>query len=151
MESNSSLQEPLVKHSPPSVTGSYGSFDPDPESGSDQETLLDQTVENDVIPETSVLGRNLGWSSAYILIISRVIGSGIFATPGSIYRSVGSIGITLVLWSVRQATSLRTYAKALHSGMLTLYSSSQGSRRSVRMGWTGGQSRVWLHASSQRR
>jgi len=98
METNSSLQEPLVKHSSPSVTGSYGSFDPDPESGSDQDTLLDQTVENDVIPETSVLGRNLGWSSAYILIISRVIGSGIFATPGSIYRSVGSIGITLVLW-----------------------------------------------------
>jgi amino acid permease len=59
---------------------------------------LDRSVENDVIPETAVLGRNLGWSSAYILIMSRVIGSGIFATPGAIVRSVGSVGITLLLW-----------------------------------------------------
>ena len=56
------------------------------------------SVEDEVIPETAVLGRNLGWSSAYILIISRVIGSGIFATPGAIVRSVGSIGLSLVLW-----------------------------------------------------
>ena len=61
---------------------------------------LDRSVESDVLPETAVLGRNIGWSSAYILIISRVIGSGIFATPGPIVRSVGSIGITLVLWVV---------------------------------------------------
>lgn len=55
-------------------------------------------MENDVLPETAVLGRNLGWSSAYILIMSSVIGSGIFATPGAIVRSVGSVGITLLLW-----------------------------------------------------
>ncbi|KAE8347658.1 hypothetical protein BDV24DRAFT_170725 [Aspergillus arachidicola] len=40
------------------------------------------------------------WSSAYILVISRVIGSGVFATPGSIVKSAGSIGLTLVLWLV---------------------------------------------------
>lgn len=57
-----------------------------------------RSVEDDVLPETAVLGRNLGWSSAYILIISRVIGSGIFATPGSIVSSVGSIGLSLLLW-----------------------------------------------------
>lgn len=66
--------------------------------GKAQTKLLDRSVENDVLPETSVLGRNLGWSSAYILIMSRVIGSGIFATPGAIVQSVGSIGITLLLW-----------------------------------------------------
>jgi hypothetical protein len=57
-----------------------------------------RSLEDDVLPETAVLGRNLGWSSAYILIISRVIGSGIFATPGSIVSSVGSIGLSLLLW-----------------------------------------------------
>jgi len=42
--------------------------------------------------------KNLNWSSAYILVVSRVIGSGIFATPGSIVRSAGSIGLTLLVW-----------------------------------------------------
>ncbi len=61
-------------------------------------TDLTRSLEDDVLPETAVLGRNLGWSSAYILIISRVIGSGIFATPGSIVSSVGSVGLSLLLW-----------------------------------------------------
>ncbi|KAK0716259.1 amino acid permease-domain-containing protein [Lasiosphaeris hirsuta] len=62
--------------------------------------LLDlrRSLEDDIIPETAVLGRNIGWSSAYIIIISRVIGSGIFATPGAIVSSVGSIGLSLLLW-----------------------------------------------------
>jgi hypothetical protein len=58
----------------------------------------DRSIEDEVLPETAVVGRNLGWTSAYILIISRVIGSGIFATPGAIVRSVGSVGLSLVLW-----------------------------------------------------
>ncbi|KAG7288473.1 hypothetical protein NEMBOFW57_004826 [Staphylotrichum longicolle] len=57
-----------------------------------------RSVEDDVLPETAVLGRNLGWSSAYILIISRVIGSGIFATPGSIVSSL--------VWTRRQKVYL---------------------------------------------
>jgi hypothetical protein len=55
----------------------------------DEETLgegnpLDRSVENAILPEAAVLDRNLGWSSAYILIMSRIIGSGIIATPGAI-------------------------------------------------------------------
>lgn len=57
-----------------------------------------RSVEDDVLPETSTLGRTLSWQSAYILVISRVIGSGIFATPGVIVRSVGSPGLALLLW-----------------------------------------------------
>ena len=57
-------------------------------------------VEYDTIPETSTVGRHLSWSSAYILVVSRVIGSGIFATPGIIVRQVGSIGITLLLFFI---------------------------------------------------
>jgi amino acid permease len=61
--------------------------------------------ENDEIPETSTAGRHLGWGSAFVLIISRVIGSGIFATPGLIFQSVGSIGLALSLWVVGAITA----------------------------------------------
>ncbi|KIH91337.1 methionine permease [Sporothrix brasiliensis 5110] len=57
-----------------------------------------RTFDDDVLPETSTLGRTLSWQSAYILVISRVIGSGIFATPGAILRGVGSPGLALLLW-----------------------------------------------------
>ncbi|KFY24996.1 hypothetical protein V493_04896 [Pseudogymnoascus sp. VKM F-4281 (FW-2241)] len=60
--------------------------------------LPSRAIDDDVLPETATYGRNLGWSGAYIVVISRVIGSGIFATPGSITKSVGSIGISLLLW-----------------------------------------------------
>jgi Amino acid permease len=97
-------QEPLLQrpHSPSSSIASYDSI---LKSAYDEEDIAlnnshvpDRSVENDVLPESAVVGRNLGWSSAYILIMSRVIGSGIFATPGAILQSVGSPGITLLLW-----------------------------------------------------
>ncbi|ETI28132.1 hypothetical protein G647_00581 [Cladophialophora carrionii CBS 160.54] len=62
--------------------------------------LDDRNVENDVLPEESAAGRNIGWGSAYVLVISRVIGSGIFAMPGTIVQNVGSPGLALVLWVV---------------------------------------------------
>lgn len=52
------------------------------------------------LPEVPSHRKALNWSSAYILVISRVIGSGVFATPGSIVKSAGSIGLTLLLWLV---------------------------------------------------
>lgn len=57
-----------------------------------------RAIEDDVLPEASTLGRTLSWQSAYIIVISRVIGSGIFATPGAIVKSVGSPGVALLLW-----------------------------------------------------
>ncbi|KAJ5320809.1 hypothetical protein N7476_003811 [Penicillium atrosanguineum] len=48
----------------------------------------------------STQGKSISWASAYILVVSRVIGSGIFATPGSIVKSAGSIGLTLLVWLV---------------------------------------------------
>lgn len=53
----------------------------------------------DSLPGSSP-GKSLTWTSAYILVVSRVIGSGIFATPGSIVKSAGSIGLTLVVWLI---------------------------------------------------
>ncbi|KAF4626688.1 hypothetical protein G7Y89_g11469 [Cudoniella acicularis] len=82
------------------------------------ETSIHRAVEEDVIPETATYGRNLGWSGSYILIISRVIGSGIFATPGSITSSVGSIGLSLVLWVVGAILSACSLAISLEYGCM---------------------------------
>ncbi|KAL2019171.1 hypothetical protein VTK56DRAFT_10043 [Thermocarpiscus australiensis] len=69
-----------------------------PKSLRSESREIRRSLEDAVIPETAPSGRNLGWSSAYVLIISRVVGSGIFATPGAIVSSVGSIGLSLSLW-----------------------------------------------------
>jgi amino acid transporter len=75
-------------------------------------------IEEDVLPETATYGRNLGWSGAYILVISRVIGSGIFATPGSITKSVGSIGLSLLLWIVGAVLAACGLAISLEYGCM---------------------------------
>ncbi|KAH4079042.1 hypothetical protein HBI56_235350 [Parastagonospora nodorum] len=92
-------QEPLLSRvtSPTESAKQYTSSE-------DSETTIAEgitrAIEDDVLPETSTLGRTITWSSAYILVISRVIGSGIFATPGVIVRDVGSVGLSLSLWIV---------------------------------------------------
>ncbi|GKT46326.1 low-affinity methionine permease [Colletotrichum spaethianum] len=91
---SSTATVPDVKHSIGKVGGSR---EEEIVTGSLRPT---RSVEDDVLPETSTLGRTLTWQSAYILVISRVIGSGIFATPGAILRSVGSPGLALLLWVV---------------------------------------------------
>ncbi|KAF3938481.1 hypothetical protein ABW19_dt0204705 [Dactylella cylindrospora] len=59
------------------------------------------TPEGDTtLPTDSPLGRTLDWPSAYILSLSRVLGSGIFAVPGVLLKSVGSVGLSLTLWLV---------------------------------------------------
>ncbi|KAF2495407.1 putative methionine permease [Lophium mytilinum] len=92
----------LLRSIPPSLSSSVKS--PGLSSDSDDESLGEvevlRAIESDVLQETATYGRNLNWWSAYILIMSRVIGSGIFATPGSIAKSVGSVGLTLLLWVV---------------------------------------------------
>ncbi len=87
LDPDASAEEPLL----------FSSSSSDTEAG-DQHIKPSRRVEDAVIPETAVLGRNLSWSSAYILVISRVIGSGIFATPGSIVKTTGSVGLALLLW-----------------------------------------------------
>ncbi|KAH9937963.1 amino acid transporter [Amylocystis lapponica] len=44
------------------------------------------------------MGRHLGVFSCTLLIIGRVIGTGIFSTPSSILKSVGSVGAAMMLW-----------------------------------------------------
>lgn len=62
--------------------------------GSPEATVkVGRRIEDDVLPETATVGRRIGWVSAYILVISRVIGSGIFAMPGPVVQTVGSPGL----------------------------------------------------------
>ncbi|KAF9474234.1 amino acid transporter [Pholiota conissans] len=59
-----------------------------------------------------LLGREVTLLSAVMLNIGQITGSGIYAVPGAILSSVGSIGILLVFWVV---------APIFASGGLTLY------------------------------
>ncbi|KAJ5669978.1 uncharacterized protein N7477_005341 [Penicillium maclennaniae] len=63
-------------------------------------------------------GKSLSWASAYILVVSRVIGSGIFATPGSIVKSAGSIGLTLLVWLVGTVLAACGMAVSLEYGCM---------------------------------
>jgi hypothetical protein len=92
-------QEPLLSRiaQPGPSAKPYTSSD---ESASTAIQDTTSSAEDGVLLETSTLGRNITWSSAYILVISRVIGSGIFATPGVIVKGVGSVGLSLALWIV---------------------------------------------------
>ncbi|KAK7743363.1 low-affinity methionine permease [Diatrype stigma] len=75
-------------------------------------------LEDDVLPEDSVLGRNIGWKSAYIIAISRVIGSGIFAVPGVLVKATGSVGLTLLLWVLGAVVVACGLAVSLEYGCL---------------------------------
>jgi amino acid transporter len=87
MDLDHSTEEPLL----PSRSSSSS-------DEAEQSIKLNPHIEDAVLPETATLGRNLSWSSAYIIVISRVIGSGIFATPGSIVKTTGSVGLAMLLW-----------------------------------------------------
>ena len=59
------------------------------------------TSETATTPATrGTFSRNLGTLEAFAIIISVVIGSGIFTSPGSIDTNVPSPGIALVVWLV---------------------------------------------------
>lgn len=111
--------QPLLRSPSPSSSSSY--------SGKPQVLEEDialpnshpsRQLEDDVLPETSTLGRNISWSSAYILVISRVIGSGIFATPGAILTSAGSPGLSLLLWLIGALIAACGLAVSLEYGCM---------------------------------
>ncbi|KAL2676588.1 hypothetical protein Neosp_010352 [[Neocosmospora] mangrovei] len=125
MTRNTSQKQPLLQRQ--SSQDSYGSVDKtptSPPSSVDEGEIAvgdaepSRSVEDDVLPETSPIGRTLSWQSAYILVISRVVGSGIFATPGTIVQSVGSPGLSLLLWVVGAAIAACGLAVSLEYGCM---------------------------------
>ncbi|KPI42035.1 Low-affinity methionine permease [Cyphellophora attinorum] len=104
-----------------------GSGERTPLLASDSSTLsgrdIDQhkdalDVENNIKTETSTLGRQIGWSSAFILVISRVIGSGIYAMPGVVLSEVGSTGLALSLWVAGALVSYTGLAITIEYGAM---------------------------------
>lgn len=53
-----------------------------------------------------------------MLTFSRIVGSGIFATPGNIYKSVGSIGLALTVWFVGAAVAACGLAVSMELGCM---------------------------------
>lgn len=51
-------------------------------------------------PTGSTFTRNLGAVEAFGIVISIVIGSGVFTSPGSIDTNVPSPGVSLIVWLV---------------------------------------------------
>ena len=48
--------------------------------------------------ETSEERKTIGLTSAVFLILNRMIGTGIFATPSAIFALSGSVGLSLFMW-----------------------------------------------------
>ena len=93
--------QPLLDHEPSLVT----SAEPNPSLNNLQRDQLSPasnncSIEFGTLPETAIFGRNLTWTSIYMLTVLRIIASGIFATPGISYRSVGSVGLAVKVWIV---------------------------------------------------
>jgi L-type amino acid transporter 9 len=64
-----------------------------PEYGTEEETAAPAT-------QRGTFMKNLGAIEAFAIVISIVIGSGVFTSPGSIDTNVPSPGVALVIWLV---------------------------------------------------
>lgn len=75
------------------------------ESVSDSASSLDSTSSN---AQGNIHGhkRNVGIISAIFLIVNRLIGTGIFSTPSSIFLQSGSPGLALILWAIGTLISM---------------------------------------------
>lgn len=117
-------QQPLLNH-PPSLSTSTSTSPSSNQSANNLEETLhippappNRTIEHDTNLETATFGRNLTWTSAYTLTVSRIVGSGIFATPGNIYKTVNSIGLALTVWLVGAAIAACGLAISLELGCM---------------------------------
>ena len=57
-----------------------------------------QAGDQEDLYQTSSSRRQIGLTSAIFLIFNRMIGTGIFATPSSIFALSGSVGLSLFIW-----------------------------------------------------
>jgi amino acid transporter len=61
-------------------------------------TPLEPTVDEDVQSPQTALQKTMGMWSGVALIVSSIIGSGIFASPGPVLKYTGSVGMALLTW-----------------------------------------------------
>ena len=120
MRGVSGSRQPLLGSSSASIYSSFNGSLEQADDGEDTKVshVIDRSVERDTIPETATYGRNLTWTSAYLLTISRLVGSGIFASPGNIYREVGSPGLALLVWLAGAAIAVCGLAVSMELGCM---------------------------------
>lgn len=71
------------------------------ESNERVEEIEDDTSSNEPYVKPLDKGyKDIGYISALGLMVNRILGTGIFATPATIYNLSGSIGLSLILWVV---------------------------------------------------
>ena len=51
--------------------------------------------------------RKLGITGAVFLILNKMIGTGIFSTPSSIFAATGSVGVSLMLWVIGENRNIQ--------------------------------------------
>ncbi|KAG8251428.1 hypothetical protein J6590_080222 [Homalodisca vitripennis] len=71
-----------------------------------KESLLDEASQQEPLPEQLNLKRELDLFSAVSLILSIMIGGGIFVSPSSALQRAGSVGEALIVWIVCGLLSL---------------------------------------------
>lgn len=62
-----------------------------------EELQLSETGSNITLDQGD---RRIGYVSAVFLVTNRILGTGIFSTPSTIYNLSGSVGLSLILWFV---------------------------------------------------
>ncbi|EQL30543.1 hypothetical protein BDFG_06939 [Blastomyces dermatitidis ATCC 26199] len=107
------LQRPLLPtNASESENLQYGGLLP--QQGDHQQSLDNDVPRN----KAAYRARTLSRTSAYIIVIFLIFGTGIFATPGIITKSVGSIGLSLCVWMVGAAISAANLAVWLEYGCM---------------------------------
>ncbi|KAF8996252.1 APC amino acid permease [Cyathus striatus] len=105
VEESQHLLEGQVASSSTSEPANYGSVEQH-KSALDGAALRkggDSQRDGEEYDNVPAVKRQLGLFSAIFLIFNRIIGTGIYATPSSILRSSGSIGVSLIMWLVGAA------------------------------------------------
>jgi amino acid permease len=77
----------------------------------------------------SPLGYKIQWYSAVFLNVGQMIGTGVFSTPASIFKGVGSVGLSMIFWTLGffiSAASLAVYLELAsyfpsRSGSMVVY------------------------------
>ncbi|AEO56501.1 hypothetical protein MYCTH_2090611 [Thermothelomyces thermophilus ATCC 42464] len=83
---------------------------------------VDKKAVSDIVGDDEIIGvrpgpAKIGVAGAVFLILNKMIGTGIFSTPSSIFAATGSVGISLLLWAVAGLLTLSGLGVYLEFGL----------------------------------
>ncbi|KAL4893709.1 amino acid/polyamine transporter I [Aspergillus ambiguus] len=80
--------------------------------------VADPDYNEDARPERAPHGQHVSWTSAYMLMMSRMVGAGVFATPGVVARTAGSPDMALLVWAIGAGIAACQVVIALEFGCM---------------------------------